>query len=116
MIGTITPAGETHFIKQLQRISGLVGDTPSRMFLTASHWGQVADEIKRQYPSALANPAGLPTPANFKALKIGALTVLNSGTDDDDVVNLMNEEDAKRANFAWKRDNLITGKNNTPEA
>jgi len=108
----ITPANvneETHFIKQLQTISALIA-VPSRMFVTSTHWGQIAAEIKRQYASALADPSGLPTPKNFDRLKIGMLTVINAGTEDGEVVNLMNEEDARNAQFQQRRTAFQTGR------
>lgn len=109
----ITPANvnkETHFIKQLQTIAGLIGSTPSRMFVSSTHWGKIADEIGRQYASALADPSGLPTPKNFDRLKIGALTVINARTEDQEVVNLMNEEDARNAQFQQRRSAFQTGR------
>lgn len=109
----ITPANvnkETHFIKQLQTIAGLIGSTPSRMFVTSTHWGQIADEIKRQYAGSLMDPAGLPKPQNFGRLKIGALMVINAGTEDQEVVNLMNEEDARSAQFQQRRAAFQTGR------
>ena len=106
----LSPAGETFFIKQLQLIAQLVAPVPSRFFVTSAHWGMIADEIRRDYPSSLIDPLSLPTPRTFKELQIGCLRVINAGTEDNEVVNLMNEEDADIANFAWKRDHLMKGR------
>lgn len=109
----ITPANhqaETHFIKQLQTISALV-DRPTRMFVTAAHWGQIADEVVRQYRSALANPGVLPSRKNFASMIVGNLAVINSGTEDEATVNELNRIEESGLNFQAKRRALQSGRN-----
>jgi len=96
----------------LRRIAALVGEAnpPVRYFVSSTRWGNIAREMEMDFFNELADPTNLPNPDNFKELKIGkGLLVINSGTEDEDVVNLVNRAEAERCNFAKKRDSLRTG-------
>ena len=89
-------------IAKLDRIAGIVGDVETTMFVTSSTWGRVARELEiltRQ-----------PNPENFRRLRLRNLTIVNSTSEDQEAVNLLNVPEAKKCGFAWKRDNYITGK------
>jgi hypothetical protein len=96
-------------VEVLRRIAALVGDAkpPVRYFVSSTRWGNIARELKMDYALAFTDPTNLPNPDNFKEMMIGnGLLVINSGTEDENVVNFVNRAEAERCNFAKKRDNL----------
>lgn len=98
----------TFHIEVLQRISALIGNvpTPCRMWVTSTHWGAIADEIN----SVSGDTTLKATNRNFRELRIGGnLVVLNLGTEDQEVVNIANREEATRVEFASRRERLRTG-------
>lgn len=97
---------DRNLIDGLWRIAGLCAPTPTVMFLTVTDWSELAETILRVQPGA----SDKPTPSNFKELKIGCLTVVNSGTDDKETVWHANQAAADNSHFAFKRDNFISGK------
>ena len=116
-------------------VSGLV-DREVPFFLTATNWGRLADEIvEKDMPREAVSPdpakfigfsqaefeasrgnllfkptAVKPNPRNFRQLRIGKLTVINSHSEDQGAVNEANTQAAAEAGvmeqFRWKRDNL----------
>lgn len=102
---------ETRYVQQLLLISGLIGVSTS-MWLTSTHYKAVMDEFEAQYRDALMDPTR-PAPWDTRTdrFQIGArepfLTVINSGTEDEEVVYLLNEEPARVAEFGARRDALI---------
>jgi hypothetical protein len=94
--------GDSPIVRRLWVIAGLCAPTPSTMFVTATHWGQIAEELMREHGVRLSN-------RNFSVLLVGCLRVVNAGTEDKDVVDVMNEEYAP-ADFQAKRQALITGR------
>jgi hypothetical protein len=99
-------------LQVLRRISALIGEVekPVTMFVTSQHWGAIANEIVTLHKDDLRDPTNLPTPWNFKELKIGNnLLVVNSGSEDQGAVNLANRLEAERTNFAYRRDNFRIG-------
>ncbi len=90
------------------RISALIDpdiDTPVQMFVTSQHFAALADEM-----GAFVKGPVMPNPQNFKELRVGDnLIVVNSGSEDQDAVNIANRMEAERANFAYRRDNFRTG-------
>ena len=99
----------TEHVKKWQHIAGLLGELHVVAWVTSTEWGEIASEIKNEYGSLVT-----PTNANFKQCYIGKnLLLRNSGTEDQGVVNAMNwiEIGPFADQFAWRRDNLITGKN-----
>lgn len=104
----------TQYIRQLQLISGLIR-VSTDMYVTAEHWGWIIAELDAQYSDALMDPT---KPAPWKLhpnqpLEFGRkdpkLRVINSGTDDEKVVWLLNEAPAMVAEFGARRDRLRTG-------
>ncbi len=106
----------TTYIRRLERISGIIGRSTD-MYVTAEHWGWIIAELDAQYsgPDALMDPT---KPAPWKLhpnnpLVFGRhdpkLRVINSGTDDEKVVWLLNEAPAAVAEFGARRDRLRTG-------
>jgi hypothetical protein len=103
----------TQYIRQLQVISGLI-KVSTDMYVTAEHWGWIIAELDAQYSDALMDPT---KPAPWKLhpnnpLIFGRhdpkLRVINSGTDDEKVVWLLNETPAMVAEFGARRDRLRT--------
>lgn len=100
----------TEHIQKWLKVSGILGDISVTAFVTSTEWGQIAEELKNpDYAGTV-----VPTPDNFAKLRVAPnLLLCNSGTEDQETVNIINnrllgEENARV--FAWRRDNLITGK------
>ena len=88
----------------LKRISGLVYPVETKIFLTSADWAKVAAEVAAM-PGLATDKAGVaPTRSNFSRLKIGRLTAINSGTEDQDVCNALNAPEEAKANFRAKHD------------
>lgn len=102
------PPRVSSYVEKLLRISQLVAPEPTLMLLTSTNWGLLADEIWGQHKDSLADQTKRPSPSNFQRLIIGTLTVANSGTEDQDVVNIANQAAAEKAHFAFKRDQWQT--------
>ena len=99
----------TQYVQQLNMIAGLV-EVPTIMYLTSTHWGDVVAELDAQYRGMLMDPTK-PAPWDLhpnKPIKIGQLTVVNSGTEDQEVCNLLNHHGAEIAAFGARRDALRT--------
>lgn len=99
-----------------QKIEAILasGGTPlvKKAFVTSTEWAQIAKEIGAHDPIDPTLPLPKPAPGNFEAMKIGkCLTVINAGTEDADVVALMNvaEMGDDYAIFNFKRLNYRTG-------
>lgn len=95
-------------LEVLNRISALIPDGAPcvTMFVTSLHWGRIAAEVK----DILTYPTSPPTPDNFKSLRVGHnLLVVNSGSEDQDAVNLANCMEAERVGFRWRHDHLQKG-------
>ncbi len=104
----------TMFVKQLYLIAGLIEAT-THYYVTATHWGDIIVELNAQYRDALMDPTR-PAPwdtAPNQPMKLGAkepfLYVHNAGTDDEQVVYLLNNEQPMVEQFGKKRDALRTG-------
>jgi hypothetical protein len=100
----------TDHIGKWLRVSGILGEIEVTAFVTSQEWGQIAEELKEpRYEGTV-----VPTPANFAKLRVAHnLLLCNSGCEDQETVNILNnrllgEENARL--FAWRRDNLISGK------
>lgn len=103
----------TQYIRQLELISGLIARSTD-MYVTAEHWGWIIDELNAQYRDALMDPTK-PAPWDLhpnKPLEFGMhdpkLRVINAGTDDTQVVWMLNEAPAMVAEFGARRDKLRT--------
>ena len=99
----------TDHIKKWQRVSGLLGEIHAVAYVTSKEWGEIAKELVEKYESAIT-----PTNANFKQCYVGKnLLLRNAGTEDQGLVNALNyiEMEPFIEQFAWRRENLITGKN-----
>ena len=101
----------TRYVQQLLMISGLI-ERSSQMYVTATHWGDIQAELNAQYRDALTDPTK-PAPWDLhpnKPMQLGSrepyLTVINSGTDDQEVCNMLNEHPAEVAAFSARRDKL----------
>ena len=101
----------TQFVKQLNLIAGLI-EASTNLYLTSTHWGDVIAELNAQYRDVLMDPTQ-PAPWDLnpnKPMRFGAkdphLTVINSGTDDEQVVYLLNNEAPMVEAFGRKRDAL----------
>lgn len=96
----------TQHIQRWLRVSGILGDISSTAWVTAREWGEIAEELKDPEYAATT----VPTNKNFRALRVAKnLLLRNSGTDDQIVVNIMNQRELGPTNeqiFAWRRDAL----------
>lgn len=108
MIELIGDPRKTQFVRLLQRVAALV-EGPTVFFLTTTHWQQLAAELDAQYRKPEDVSRDPLTPANFKEVKWGNLTVRNAGTEDQGVVNYMNRDDVQRSFFVEKRAALAQG-------
>lgn len=100
----------TKFVKQLLLISGLIGRS-TKIYLTSKHWGMVMAELDAQYMDALVDPDGpVPWHSGGDSFAIGndpkKLTIINSGTDDQLVVNKLNRDTPGAVDFIERRDYL----------
>lgn len=110
MIELIGDPRTTQVVRLLEKISGLCEPTPTVLFLTTTHWKQFAAELDAQYRDADEVALNPLNPDNFKEARWGCLTVRNSGTDDQVVVNFMNEQDIQHSFIREKRMKLAQGK------
>ncbi len=101
----------TEFVQQLFLIAGLVEAT-THYYVTSTHWGQIVAELDAQYRPMLMDPTR-PAPwdtAPNQPMRIGIkdpyLMVHNAGTDDEQVVYLLNEQAPMVEAFGKKRDAL----------
>ncbi len=105
----------TKFVQQLYIIAGLIEAT-THYYVTATHWGDIIAELKAQYssPEQMMDPTR-PAPWDQlkNVLKFGIndpyLMVHNAGTDDEQVVYLLNNEQPMIEAFGRKRDALRIG-------
>ena len=84
---------ETRYVRQIWQIANLI-ERSTRYYLTATHYGQVIDEMRAQYGAPATEPP--------KYLLFGVdpqLTVINAGTDSELEVNMLNEPWERLAKF-----------------
>jgi hypothetical protein len=86
----------------LDTVAGLV-EKETVMFVTSTHWAQIATAVKMMHPEAKIDPS------NFNRLKILKLTVVNSRSEDQMAVDIANDEAAKDADFQNIRARKRTG-------
>ena len=100
----------TEHIKRWLRVSGILGDISATAWVTAREWGEIAKELKRPDYEATT----VPTNKNFRTLRVAKnLLLRNSGTEDQIVVNIMNQRELGETNsaiFAFRRDSLRQSK------
>lgn len=90
-------------LKHLEQVAGLI-QCDTTCFLTSTQWAGLAAELP---VNAFTDKGRLPKPGNFKRLNIRGkhiLTVVNSGTEDEDVCRVANWEAERKANFREARD------------
>lgn len=104
------PDGTTHAVEYYRTIAALIGQVPTTVFVTSTDWAIFAKELNEQYRGHYVNPLVLAKPGNFARAAFGSTTFVNAGTEDQEVVNVLNAESAELANFAWKRRELATGR------
>jgi hypothetical protein len=101
-------------MKLLLTIWGLV-DVTTKYYVTSSNWGEIIAELDAQYVDQMMDPT---KPAPWKLhpnipMKFGVkppfLYVINSGTEDQRVCNVLNNDEPLSALFGAKRDRLRTG-------
>ena len=95
----------TRFVKQIALIAGLV-EHETVMYVTSTHWSWIVAELDAQYMDALMDTNG-PIPWRIKdEFKIGRLTVVNAGTENEFEVNRKNWATPGAIDFVAKRDAL----------
>ena len=93
------------YMDRLLRIAGLCAPVPTLIFVTSKDWAELAAEVLRVQPKIV------PDPSNFKELRVPpCLTVVNSGTEDQAVVDEANRAASEQCHFLLKREALISGK------
>ncbi len=107
--GTHADGSKRHTVNTLgpitakfDNIAGVCAETPTTMFVTSHEWARLAAEV-----SVITKAAN---PENFRRLQIRNLTVVNSGSDDQEACNLLNIPEARKCDFQNRRQRLITGK------
>lgn len=94
---------ERYSLNHLEQVAGLI-QCDTTCFLTSTQWSRLAAELP---VDTLTDKGRMPTPGNFSRLNIRAkhiLTVVNSGTEDEDVCRVANYEAERKANFREARD------------
>ena len=103
---------QTPEVEVLRRIAALLPPVsePVRYFVSSARWGRIAQELHTNYVDSLRDPTNLPTPDNFGSMMIGkGLLVINSGTEDEDVVAYVNKAEAERVHFQERKEVLRIG-------
>lgn len=99
-VHTINTTGP--MVAKYDNIAGICGDIETVMFVISSEWERLANEVqvlKKQI-----------NPTNFRRLKLRNLTVVNSGSEDQEAVNLLNIPEARKSDFQNRRQRLISGR------
>jgi hypothetical protein len=89
-------------VAKYDNIAGICGEVETVMFVTSSEWAQLAAEI--QILTKQANPD------NFRRLRLRNLTVVNSGSEDQEAIDLLNVPEARKCDFQNRRQRLISGR------
>lgn len=98
-------------IRKLMVVAGLLS-RPATMYVTSAHWARIAAEIRANHQADLKQPWNLPHRDNFKRMKIGKLTVINSGTEDQEVCNTANWFECP-PDFRARVESMKTGRGGT---
>ena len=107
---------ETRDLAFLKRVSGLVYPVYTTIYLTSTQWAGIAAEVAALAPVGATTSLGRPiTPKTFQQLKLGRLTVWNSGTEDQDVCDMLNAEQERLSNFREKHDRFAQRAGTNPE-
>ena len=100
----------------LKRVSAIVYPVYTTIFLTSTQWAAVAKEVAAAAPVGATTSLGRKvTPKTFEQLHIGRLTVWNSGTEDQDVCDMLNAEQERMSGFREKHDRLAQRAGTKPE-
>jgi hypothetical protein len=94
---------ETPLLDKLMATEALV-EPGAKMWVTSTVWAALALEVggtKGDHPT--------PAPGEFTSLKFRKLTVINSGSEDEEMCHRLNRGDAERSGFQWKREHWRTG-------
>ncbi len=83
-------------------IAGICGEIPTMMFVTSSEWARLAAEVQVLRKEL--------NPANFRQLNLRNLSVVNSCSEDQEAVNLLNVPEARKCDFQNRRARLQSGK------
>ena len=91
-------------IRHIMLVAGLVAPVPTLYFLTSTKFGQL---VKAMQEHCKDRPNI--TLADTRIMVGEYLTVVNSTSEDQEAVDLVNEPFARHSGFAWKRDNWRVG-------
>ncbi len=92
------------YLDYVKRVSALVYPVRTRMFVTSTNWAKVAAEVAATPGLQTDKWKKTPTMSNFSRLNVGTLTVVNSGTEDQDVCNALNRPEEAKTDFVYRRD------------
>ena len=95
----MSPDSATPLLDKLMATEALV-EPGAKMWVTSTVWAALALEL---------GPCAAARPGEFTSLKFRRLTVINSGTDDEEWCHRQNRADAERSGFQWKREHWRTG-------
>lgn len=93
-------------LEKLMLIAQLNYPTQTRVWLTTTNWGMIAAEINQTYRAELQTKGGMANAKNFKDLRFLSTTFINSGTDDQDVCNILNAPEEAKSPFRYKEANF----------
>src|SRR5271165_3586825 len=105
----------SYTLSQLETISGLI-QRDTIIWLTAQNWGRLAAELD---PETLTDKGTKPTPQNFKRLNLRAkniLTAVNSGSDDEAALDLLNRMSEEYSDFIGARNRFAVRKGTKKDA
>jgi hypothetical protein len=94
-------------IEKCRLIADLCHPVQVRVFVTTSNWARIAGDIATNYKHSLVMPSGKPTPRNFRSFKVRSVTFVNSGTDDQDVCNILNMPEEAKTPFRYREANFV---------
>ena len=95
----------TMYVKQIMVIASVVA-RKTVMYVTAQHWRLIAAELDAQYMDSLVDPKG-PIPWRISSeFRIGKVTVVNAGTENEQTVNRMNEDTPGAVDYIDRREAL----------
>lgn len=93
-------------VARLQRIANIGYPAEIKMHCTSTLWERLVAELRSLGPGAFMDPSKMPTPENFKSMKISTTTFVNSGTADQKYVDALNAGEERKATWREKHDRL----------
>jgi len=96
---------ETNLLEEVTVIAALM-DVPAKMYVSSTWWARFVAEMRAQCSANLRVPADAADWAALDSVRMGQLTVINAGTDDQRIINLRNQFDPGAKDFRGKVERL----------